>query len=316
MQTRNGGDKMDRANFCDSLCRQVLSVLGEEYRTELSQVRKNNGVMKDVLYVRKENSECIPCFYMDELYGSYCMGENEIGLAEYLSNVVLNECDVVKEQAKEYLTKEWMVDNLFVRLLHFEKNAKWLENAVYVRVMDLAAVFYVLTEDCEEGVKSFQLPKNAWETLELGTAEEYFETAVENTRRLFPEKLWCLEQRVAECEIKGDEPSCVLTEQQGAMYSHRLYVLTNHRRINGGMVMMYPGVLRRLSEKFSGSFYVIPSSIHEVLLLKATEEEDANYLNRMVRAVNEQQVAPEEVLADYVYFYDAEEQELHSLTGN
>ena len=80
--------------------------------------------------------------------------------------------------------------------------------------------------------------------------------------------------------------------------------------------MLYPDLLRRLSEKFSGSFYVIPSSIHEVLLLKATKDEDTAYLNRMVRAVNEQRVAPEEVLADHVYFYDAEEKELRSLAEN
>ena len=56
--------------------------------TDLSEVRKNNGVMKDVLYIRKEDCECIPCFYMDELYHSYCNGENEIGLAEHLANIV------------------------------------------------------------------------------------------------------------------------------------------------------------------------------------------------------------------------------------
>ena len=97
--------------------------------------------------------------------------------------------------------------------------------------------------------------------------------------------------------------------------SERLYVLSNRRRINGAAVVLYPELLRRLGEAFGGNYYVIPSSVHEVLLLKDTEDEDVHRLNDMVRQVNEQQVLSEEVLSNHVYYYSVEDGMLQSRTG-
>ena len=314
MQEETCKAKMNRIRFAEELCRQVLVVLGDGYGTELSRVRKNNGVIKDVLYIRKGDSECIPCFYMDELYRSYCGGENEFGLAEHLANIVLSECERVREQVPDFLERDWIVSHLFVRLIQAESNTEWLQDAVYVEYLDLLAVFYVLTEDSEDGIKSYQLPRNVWETLELGTAEEYFPVIVENTRRLFPEKLWCVEHAVRECRIAGEEPESAILVPAEEYVSRQLYVLSNYRRINGATVVLYPELLRCLGEKFGGNYYVIPSSVHEVLLLKETKEEETGALNRMVRTVNEQQVLPEEVLSNHVYFYSMEKDTLCSIT--
>ncbi len=313
MQEETGKIKMNRIHFAEELCRQVLVVLGDGYGTEVSRVRKNNGVLKDVLYIRKGDSECIPCFYLDELYCSYCNGENEICLAEHLGNIVLNECERVREQVPDFLEKEWILNHLFVRLIQAESNTEWLQDAVYVEYLDLLAVFYVLTEEGEDGIKSYQLPRTIWNTLELGSAEEYFPVIVANTQHLFPERLWCAEHMVRECRIDGEEQMSAVLIPAKEYSSGKLYVLSNRRKINGAAVVLYPELLRRLGEKFGGNYYVIPSSIHEVILLKDAEREDSGYLNRMVKTVNEQQVLPEEVLADHVYLYSAEDEMLHCI---
>lgn len=314
MQEQTSRIRMNRIRFAEEISRQVLTVLGEGYETELSRVRKNNGVIKDVLYIRKEGSECIPCFYMDELYRSYCSGESEFGLAEHLADIVLNECERVREKVPDFLEREWIISHIFLRLIRAEGNTEWLQDAVYVNFLDLVAVFYVLTEDAEDGIKSYQLPKNVWEVLELGDAETYFPTIVENTRRLFPEKLWCVEHTVSECSIGGGEQASTFLVPAQEYVSRKLYVLSNYRRINGAVVLLYSDLLRQLGEKFGGDYYVIPSSVHEVLVLKETEEEEPEYLNRMVRTVNEQQVQPEEVLSNHVYLYSVKDGSLQSVT--
>jgi len=263
--------------------------------------------MKEVLYVRKKGNECMPCFYTDELYASYCNGENEVGLAEYMVNIVLNECESVRREAKKYLTKEWMEEHLFLRLVHMEKNRDWLEDAIYVPYLDLAAVVYVLTDDDETGVKCFLLPKSEWNMLELGTPEEAFSKLVGNTVRLFSEKLWGIEM-ITE-EEKTAEVSFVLHSEESMerLRDNLLYVMSNHRKINGAAVMLYPGLLEQVHQGFSGNFFVIPSSVHEVLLMKETGETEELFLNHMVRTVNESQVEPEEVLSDHVYYYSSED---------
>ena len=311
MQTQFDGANPDCVRFGEELCKQVLSLLGSGYQTEVSKVRKNNGVVKDALYIHKESCECVPCFYMEELYRSYCLGENVMGLAEHLANIVLSECESVKEQAKQYMKKEWILDKVFLRLVNLERNKQWLKDAVYVEYLDFAAVFYVLAEEGEDGVKSFQIPGHIWEKLEVGTADAYFLRAVENTRRLFPENLWRLEQIVTECRLQEVSTAKEDCFPQTELYSHRLYMLSNQRRINGAAVLLYPELLKRMGKLFSGSFFVIPSSIHEVLLLKATEGEDTEYLNRMICEVNEQKVLPEEVLSNHVYFYSVKDEALY-----
>ena len=314
MQEETSRIRMNRIRFAEEISRQVLAVLGEGYETELSRVRKNNGVLKDVLHIRKAESECIPCFYMDELYRSYCSGESELLLAEQLADIVWNECERVREQVPDFLERDWIVSHLFIRMIQAESNEEWLQDAVYVEYLDLLAVFYVLTEDAEEGIKSYQLPKNVWEALELGDAQAYFPTVVANTRHLFPEKMWCVEHTVRECNISGTEQVSTVLVPAKEYISQQLYVLSNYRRINGAAVVLYPDLLRQLGEKFGGDFYVIPSSVHEVLLLKKTEEEEPERLNRTIQTVNEQQVQPEEVLSNHVYLYSAEDAILRSLT--
>ena len=298
--------KMDRNKFTEVLCRTVLTTLGEEYRTELSQVRKNHGVMKEVLNIRKEGSECIPCFYTEELYRSYCEGEHEMGLAEHMADIVLNECDAVRQEVRKYMKKEWIAEHLFVRLVQTEQNKEWLEDTIYVPYLDLAAVVYVLTEDCEEGIKSFLLPKYFWDTLGVGTPEEYFPEIVANTKRLFPESLWCIENRLKEGENVWEIVPKSPEEKRNGLRAKQLYALSNRRKVNGAAVILYPELLMQIYEWFSGAFFVIPSSVHEVLLLKDTGEEDEEVLNCMVSEVNEKQVEPEEVLAGHVYYYSAE----------
>ncbi len=313
MQIQTKEAKLEFALFKEQLCKRVLELLGDAYSTEVLKVRKNNGVRKEVLYVRQKESECIPCFYTEELYRSYCMGENEVGLAEYLVNVIRGESESVKEQVNLFLSKEWMTEHLFIRLIHYEKNTDNLEDAVYLKYLDLAGVVYVLTESSEDGVKSFQLPKHIWDTLGLGTIEECFPELMKNTRRLFPETMACISAEESEETVLGRKAMSVTIrwmEHEEALHSGRLYAVTNHRRINGAAVLLYPELLKEIGERYGGGYYIIPSSIHEVLLLKDTGEERAEELNAMVREVNETHVAPEERLSNHVYYYSVSEGEL------
>jgi hypothetical protein len=97
-----------------------------------------------------------------------------------------------------------------------------------------------------------------------------------------------------------------------------LLVVSNADGTLGAGVIAADGLLDELANKMGGSFYMLPSSIHEVLITKDSEaskmpglgddiEEIAKGLNEMVREVNENEVKPEDVLSDHAYHYDAKE---------
>ena len=82
-----------------------------------------------------------------------------------------------------------------------------------------------------------------------------------------------------------------------------LYVLTNTRGFYGAAAILYEGLLEQCVRKFPGDVFVIPSSVHELLLVSAEDVWSAQEMTEMIRCVNQTGVAPEEILSDHVYIY-------------
>ena len=68
--------------------------------------------------------------------------------------------------------------------------------------------------------------------------------------------------------------------------------------------MLYPGVLKEMADRIGGDFFIIPSSVHEVILLPDTDKGLNEALKQLIWEVNRTKVAPEEVLSDALYRYD------------
>ena len=82
-----------------------------------------------------------------------------------------------------------------------------------------------------------------------------------------------------------------------------LFVVTNEKKMNGAACIIYEGVLEKVGEMLGRDYYVLPSSIHETILLPAKDNTELDSLTQLVRTVNATQVKAEEVLSDHAYFY-------------
>ncbi len=85
-----------------------------------------------------------------------------------------------------------------------------------------------------------------------------------------------------------------------------MYVLTNDLRMHGAGCLLYDGLMQKCAKKLGGSFVIIPSSIHELLLIPESDSPDPEDLNAMVREVNQDCVAADEFLSDHIYHYAAD----------
>ena len=92
-----------------------------------------------------------------------------------------------------------------------------------------------------------------------------------------------------------------------------MFVLTNTLQTFGAACMMYPDLLQKASGQWDVSFFILPSSVHEVLLLPDHGEYDAQEFENMVYEINRTQLEPEEILTDSVYYYDREEGKIRLL---
>ncbi len=118
--------------------------------------------------------------------------------------------------------------------------------------------------------------------------------------------------------VRTDSLMVYLKEEYGVTFprfelgplAEQFYLVSNRRGKLGAICMCYPGVLESLSQRFEASLYVIPSSIHECMVIPDYDVFPEECLSDMVRDVNEKTVKPQEILSDHVYYYHRESGEL------
>ena len=303
----NRNECISTKEFAGGLCDLLDKKLGEVYSSQIMTAQKNNGVEKEVITIRRNDTECAPSFTTERLYELYRNGTTPEDIATRISEIVLEEFDRAVPQAKEYCQKEWIQNHMYLRLLGVERNREMLENSVYVPILDLAAVFYVITDMNEDGVRSFRLPKKIWEEQDMGSVAKWYPKALQNTADFFGKTVMSMEDCLLEMfqNKSEDDREKVLDRLFEKGDEVGFQVITNRQRTYGASVILYPDFLEKEEAEF-GPFYLIPSSVHEMLLLPQSHPIAVSELNSMVKQVNETQVDPEDVLAWHVYRYSGE----------
>ena len=198
------------------------------------------------------------------------------------------EQEVLKKIAKK---------SLFVKLVNTERNESLVEQSISKEFLDLSAVVRVVLKMDKEGMASMALSKGDAEILGM-TEEEIYAAALANTLRLFPPKLMNL-GRYVEMSIGGKLP---FGEDEVTTY-----ILTNQKEVDGAIYFMSPEVVGAIAEALEDDLYILPCSVNEVLLVRASELEDGvDELKELVRDVNETVVSEKDILSYSVYYYDKE----------
>lgn len=198
------------------------------------------------------------------------------------------EQEVLKKIAKK---------SLFVKLVNTERNESLVEQSISKEFLDLSAVVRIVLKMDKEGMASMALSKGAAEILGM-TEEEIYAAALANTLRLFPPKLMNL-GRYVEMSIGG---KLLFGEDEVTTY-----ILTNQKEVDGAFYLMSPEVVGAIAEALEDDLYILPCSVNEVLLVRASELEDGvDELKEMVRDVNETVVSEKDILSYSVYHYDKE----------
>ena len=147
------------------------------------------------------------------------------------------------------------------------------------------------------GVNPFNVHLRLWDV----TKEDLYRAAEENTQKLMPYEIRSMAEVLREIMDDYEE------EMEQFSDSVPMYVLSNRNKVEGAACMLYPDLLRDFSDKEGSSFYIIPSSIHELLLLPVEDDSDSAEIKGMIKEVNDTQVSEEEILSYSLYYYDSKE---------
>lgn len=288
---------MTYQEFKDYIYQEVAKRYESCATVHLSTFTKNNGVLLDGLVICEKDSRVSPNLYLNDYYDLLMEGETKESI---LSKIICSY-----EQAKHlpnfdpdmFNDFEAVKDRIIFRLINQNSNAVLLEDVPFFPFLDLAIVFSVMVNIRGEHFGTVLIHNNLLTKWGI-TKETLLEIAKENTYQALRPDCIPLEQLVDDMIPEADK--ALFSDISPAF---PMYVLSNIQRFYGAGVICYPTYLEELSRRLSQDLYVIPSSIHEVLIIPMSSDISLEALSDMVRQVNASQVPPEEVLSNHAYYF-------------
>ena len=278
---------------------------GEDYKVSVQEVKKNNGLVLTGLTILKKDCNIAPTIYLNQVFEQYQDGRSMESICRELI-AVYEEHKVHTDFDVSAVTDFAKVQNrICYKLINAEKNAELLADAPHVMLEDLAIIFYILVSQDSDGTGTIIIRNNMLSYWDVDT-DILYELAQANTQRLFRGSVQSMASVMTEIlSHRLDEESAqeFYDMMVGEDDMIPMYVCTNIAKLNGAGVILYQGLLQEFADRVGSDFYILPSSIHETLLIPANGDMDVEYLRDMVRTVNRTEVAPDEILSDSVYYY-------------
>ncbi len=302
---------MEFLNFTMLVREEVEKRTGECYKVRLDDVRKNNGVVLRGITVTQDDSNISPTIYLNSYYEEYIKGRatlinvvNDV-MDTYHRNKVNQSVDM-----RYFLNYESVRQKIIYKLVNTGKNKELLEDIPHIEFLDLSIVFQCLVAQEDFGRASI-LIHNVHLKLWDVSVEILYQAAKENTQQLQGYEIKGMTEVLQEIMCAEDSENFTEDNERSSFSgSVPMYVLSNKSRVDGAACMLYPNLIQDFAEAIQSSFYIIPSSIHELLLLPTRHLEESQEIKSMIREINDTQVSAEEILSYSLYLYDKEERRI------
>ncbi len=323
---------MEFKNFVEEVKETIKQYFREEVTIEIKEILKNNGVLMTGLVILEKDRNCAPNIYLNDFYEQYQNGKT---IYHICSDIMMcyKEFKMDKRIDMDFFSNYGVVkEKLTFRLVNYVGNQELLNQVPHVPFLDLAIIFACnVSNECVESgsilirnehMKEWNITvdelqqdalKNAIKTqkAEIRPMEDVIYDMVKYHMNLEIQNL-ASKNLNTKVTIQDDLINPIVDEMLEKMYSEakgpQMYVLTNDSKYYGAGTILYDNLMMDFAIKTQMDYYVIPSSVHEMILVPMTEcEEDLSYLKNMVCEVNKTELAKEEILSDCIYVFRKDE---------
>lgn len=270
----------------------------------IHRVLKNNNTELDGISVLKKDQNISPTLYLNDYYEEYLFGTPVEQLLEELYHNFLHPYTGFQFSVADFKKFRLMKDKIVYRLIHYESNKTLLSEVPHQKFLDLAIVYYVMLHSDENGNASIMVRNEHMKFWNI-TQETLHQYAKKNSPLLLPARIQPIEEIIQGGFLPSEADIAPLFPKIDDDYKPApMYVMTNAAYLNGAAVLLYENALSSFASSLQENFYILPSSIHEVILLTANGSFSKENLELMVKDINQKEVSPMERLSDHVYFYD------------
>lgn len=288
---------MNYQQFVVVVKEKVALSLGDGMSLHIHTALKNNGIERVGLTITDKRINISPTIYLEEFYKQFQNGHE-------INSIVERILDVYQEVKFEHTWQvhtiknfESMRSKIVFKLIHASKNETLLKNMPYIAYLDFAIVFYILFEVDESGTATIPI---TYELIQLWdvSLDDIQQNAFRNAQTLLPATFKPMQ--IVIDELMGTNYS------EDALTEDLMYVLTNSLRSFGAACILYDDMLEKIGENIEENYYLLPSSIHEMIIVPESNSPSRAHLNEMITEVNQTMVDEEDFLSDRVYYYDCE----------
>ena len=272
----------------------------EDISLKLTTVESPDG-MTDRLMVSVGESKMSMAFRLKEIYQSVEDGEDIDHAVYKMVNTIEDNISVVKEKeqdVKSFITDyEKVKDNTYLRLI--PGDSPILKSTPHKMIEDMALVVNVHLDSFsdENGRSCVVVSTPLMEMYGIDEAQLFAaaeKNSLANEPIVFKPLVDMIKDLISNDEVPNPEDVGIVT-----------YIATNKSGFQGAAVAGYPDFAEKAAEAIGGSFYMLPSSVHEFILIKDDGTPKARDLNKMIKNVNETVLEPRDVLSAQCYHYDA-----------
>ncbi len=296
---------MTYESFKQKLIADLQAHFSADTSISIQQFHHNNHILLDGLTVLEPGSNISPTIYLNQYYADYQEGTPYSAIQDRILRYYYSHSAIQKIDTSFFTCFDRVRSRIVYKLVHLEKNKELLKKVPYFPYLDLAIVFYCLVQEAPYQNGMILIHKEHlgyWDA----DAHTLLSLAHKNTPVLLPFCCDSMADLLLPALNDFSLGECGLSKEDLEAEAVPMYVLTNTQRQNGASCLLYPGALGQVADILEGSFYILPSSVHEVIAVPASVAEDPQELSQIVKEINLAEVLPEEVLSDRVYHFDQE----------
>lgn len=298
---------MNYKEFADAVEKQINQRMTEGVRAGLYTAVKNNGRERTGLLIETPGINISPTIYLEEYFADYLAGTSFEKIIDEIMKFY--EC-IRRDESWDYekiLSFEGVKDRIVFKLINTEKNINYLRQVPHLSFLDLSIVFYVLLEVAGEETAAMVITNSHIKQWKI-EQKELWDAASVNVKKILPAEFYTMNYALKEM-ISGESRNEEFLGDENLFRKNDdvrdgMYVLSNRRRNYGAACMAYPHVLEMVGQILRKDFYVLPSSVHEVVIVPYYSGINCREMDAMVHDINNNEVADEEILGDHVYLYE------------
>ena len=305
---------MNYESFKTRVLKEFLDYMPEQYadcELEIRKVPKVNECLTGVVIKPKgkPKSFCSPTFYLERMYEQYKSCES-------FEKVMANQAIYLEESLK-FIPEDVMnidfaklKDKIVFQIVNTNENKEMINLCPHRSFLDLTIVYRVIVNLDNDGVSGF-LVTNDIARLEELSENILFALALENTRKLFPFRTERIEDTMVRLmrrwgaeEIDVDS---AFADLDLVPEKERVYVISNDYEYFGANALMYKDVIENIAKKIGTDCYILPSSVHDLVVLSTEVFEKKSQLIKLVRETNNDHVRISDRLSDNIYLFSIDD---------